>query len=293
MEAVSVIIPAYNAAKYIRHAVDSVLAQTYPNVEVVVVDDGSTDGTALILADYGSRIRTVSQPNRGVATACNAGVAAASGVWIAFLDADDEWLPDKLMLQVRHCGTTAISHTDSVCFGEAIDGEIRRSSFEPPHSGRVLKPLLVTNFITKSSVMMRRDVYLRYGGFDASHLGVEDWPFWLKVCAEHDLGYLPEAVVRYRVHPTSKSMQSRKTMIDHRRIIEQAFAPSGPGSAFPELRRDALASSYQINGHYAAESGDWRFALKCGLSALRYAPTSLRIWKNVVKSALIPLGVPY
>lgn len=293
MALISVIIPAYNAEKYLREALDSALAQTHPQTEVVVVDDGSTDGTPEILKAYGSRITIVRQANRGVATACNAGVAAAMGKWIAFLDADDVWLPNKLALQLERCRHLAISHTDSVCFGDALSCEVRRSSFEPPYAGNVLRHLLVRNFITKSTVMMLREVFIKYDGFDASYAAVEDWPFFLKVCAEYELGYLPEALVRYRVHRKSKSMQSRKTLADHVRVIHEAFAPGGVGTKFPELRAKALASSYQVNCHYAAESGDWTFAVYCALKSLQIAPTDLRTWKNLVKAVLIPVGIEY
>lgn len=293
MEKVSVIVPAYNASAYIREAVDSALEQVYPSIEVIVVDDGSTDETRRILRGYGSRIQVIHQPNSGSAAACNTGVHAAKSAWIAFLDADDIWLPDKLSRQFAECGDKQISHTDSMCFGENLPDAIRRSSFEPPYSGRVLRELLVRNFITKSSVLMRRDLFLECGGFEPGYLGVEDWPFWLKVCADHELGYLPEAVVRYRVHPKSKSMDGRRMLADHIRIINEAFAPGGVGAVLPELRSRALASSYQVNCHYAAESGDWAFAVRCALRALQLEPTDEQHWKSLVKAALIPLGVKY
>jgi glycosyltransferase involved in cell wall biosynthesis len=292
-ELVSVIIPAYNAAKYLRDAVEGALNQIYSQREIIVVDDGSTDTTPQVLAEYGDKIQVIRQSNKGTAAACNVGVAAAQGTWITFLDADDIWLPEKLARQIEYCRDTVVSHTDSICFGAGLTSEIRRSSFEPPYSGKVLKNLLVRNFITKSTVMMRRDVYLALGGFNESYMAVEDWPFFLKVCAEHELGYCPEPVVRYRVHTKSKSMQGRKTMADHLRIINEAFSAEGVGKSFPELRAKALASSYQINCHYSAESGDWAFAIYCAVQALRYEPAALHTWKSLAKSTLIPLGIEY
>ncbi|MBS0375273.1 MAG: glycosyltransferase [Proteobacteria bacterium] len=292
-ETVSVVIPAYNAGRYVRAAVESVLAQDYPAIEVIVVDDGSTDDTAEVLRQFGDRIRVIRQANAGVAAACNAGARAASGPWLALLDADDEWLPDKLSQQVARCGAFAVSHTDSVCFGEGLERETRRSSFEPPHAGRVLPQLLVRNFITKSSVLMRTAAYRAVGGFDESLPGVEDWPLWIALCKDHELGYLPEPVVRYRVHRQSKSMQVRKTLRDHERIIAAAFAPGGAGAAFPALRREALLASYEIHCHYALEAGDWRLAARCAAGVLARRPRDVGAWKALVKSLLMPFGYRY
>ena len=293
MDLVSTIIPAYNAERYLAEAVDSALAQTHPNCEVIVVDDGSTDATAEILAGYGDRIRVVRQKNAGTAAACDAGAAAARGGWIAFLDADDVWLPEKIELQLARCAGFGISHTDSWCFGETLEREVLRSSFEPPYQGRVLHQLLVRNFITKSSVMVRKDVLEEAGGFGNKYLTVEDWPLWLRICARHELGYVDRPLVRYRVHPHSKSMAARRTTANHVRIIEDAFAPGGVGEAMPELRRHSLASSYRVNSHYAAGTGDWAFAAECSAKSLIHEPASMEGWKGLVKALLIPLGRKY
>lgn len=293
MDLVSVVIPAYNAERYIAAAVDSALAQTYPHCEVIVVDDGSTDRTPQILEGYGDRIRLHRQQNGGSSAACNAGVALARGRWIAFLDADDLWLPDKTRLQLERCGRLAISHTDSWCFGEALPQDVRRGSFEPLYGGQVLERLLVVNFITKSSVLMLREVYLEAGGFGNTYPAVEDWPLWLRVCARHELGLVDEPLVRYRVHPQSKSMAARRTATDHLRIIRDAFAPGGVGAHLPQLRRSALASSYGVNSHYAAQTGDWAFGARCAARALMYRPGHLEYWKMLARTLLMPLGRSY
>ncbi len=188
MTTVSVIIPAYNAERFLRETVDSALNQTYRDTEVLVIDDGSTDETPGILDAYGDRIRVLRQANQGRAAACNAGVETARGEWIAFLDADDLWLPEKLERQMGECSQFAISHTNSFFFGEQFPEDVLKTSVTPQYGGWVLELLLLDNFVTCSSVMIRREVYRDHGGFDPTFRSFEDWPLWLKVCAEHELG---------------------------------------------------------------------------------------------------------
>lgn len=290
---VSVVMPAFNASRTVAESIDSVLSQTYPDVELIVVDDGSTDDTPAVLAGYGNRIQVLRQDNAGTAAACNAGVSASKGEWVAFLDSDDIWLPSKLERQLAHCGRWDVSHTDSICFGEQMLNEIRRSSFEPPASGSVIKSILVRNSITKSSVLMRKRLFEECGGFPSRHGAVEDWPLWISACARAELGYLPEPLVRYRVHPQSKSMAYVKTLAAHRAIIDEAFGSRGPGRDFPELRNEARYSSYEIHAHYAALCGDWRLALSCCLLALGIRPGSALLWKRTLKVLLIPFGHAY
>ena len=121
---VSVVIPAYNCARFIREALDSALAQDYPGVEVIVVDDGSTDETGAILASYGAQIRLISQRNRGCAAARNAGVAHARGKYIAFLDGDDAWWPWKIGYQMQALGETGykLAYSRFIVWHQEADG---------------------------------------------------------------------------------------------------------------------------------------------------------------------------
>jgi len=293
MDLLSVIIPAYNAENYIKESVDSAITQTYKNIEIIVVNDGSTDSTPNILNQYGKKIRVIHQSNRGRSAANNTGILKANGEWIAFLDADDTWLENKVSNQMEACRNYSISHSDSICVGEKLEKEIIRSTISPLHSGKVLKKLLVENFITKSTVMVKREVLQKYGGFDESYECVIDWPLWLKICYDNELGYLSKALVRYRVHPESVSMKCRRTLPAHLRVIEEAFRKGGVGEKFPELKKAAKISSYSINCHYAAESGDWRFAVYCGMKSLLHGKRDVRVLKNIIKALLIPMGVKY
>ena len=134
MPTVSIIIPAYNAEPFIEQAVRSALFQSHEDHEVIVVDDGSTDGTAICLRQFGDRIRVHQQVNSGVARARNAGVALASGEWIAFLDADDLWLPRKLERQMA-CATAPMVYTDRYNFGRRGDLPELQSLVTPMRDG--------------------------------------------------------------------------------------------------------------------------------------------------------------
>jgi len=234
----------------------------------------------------------VRQANQGRAAACNAGVAAARGEWIAFLDADDIWLPAKLERQVDECSQFAISHTNSYYFGEQVAEDTLTTTIIPKYGGWVLDRLLLQNFLTCSSVMLRREVYHHHGGFDPSRY-VEDWPLWLRICAEHKLGYVETPLVRYRVHLESKSMRARQVMSDLLRIVEEAFGPGGVAHDRGALRRLALGGCYRGNAECAAAGGDWGFGMWCVIRSLQYEPFVGRTWKVLIKAGLMPLGVKY
>lgn len=292
MPEVSIIIPAFNAKRYLRETLESVLAQTHPSFEVIAVDDGSTDATPEVLGEYAGRIRVLRQANAGRAAACNAGARMAEAEWLAFIDADDLWSPEKLEIQLRNCAQFAISHTNSYFFGENCQ-EVTKTDITPQYGGWVLDRLLVGNFITTSTVMLRRDVYFEFGGFDRGYYFAEDWPLWLRVCAKYELGYVAQPLGRYRVHAASKTMRVPQMHADALRILEEAFAEGGVARDLGRLRRTAFGMAYLTSSHYAATVGDWRFAASCAARSLLYRPLVVRAWKNLIKAGVMPLGVKY
>ncbi len=179
---VSVILPTYNRAWILREAVDSVLAQDYPDVELIVVNDGSTDDTRNILEEYGDRIAVLEQENRGVSAARNLGISSASGRLIAFLDSDDYWLPRKLSVQAAffHDHREAL-----ICQTEEIwirNG--RRVNPKRKHkkkSGMIFEPSLALCLVSPSAVMIRRELFEEVGLFDETLPACEDYDLWLRV----------------------------------------------------------------------------------------------------------------
>ncbi|MBL0712063.1 MAG: glycosyltransferase [Desulfosarcina sp.] len=193
---VSVIIPTFNRAWVIEEAVDSVLGQTYPNFELIVVDDGSTDDTRVRLQRYGGRIQVVHQRNQGVSAARNAGLRRAAGELIALLDSDDLWQPAKLERQAAFFN----AHPDArICQTE--ETWIRRGvRVNPGHrhrkpSGWIFEDSLALCLVSPSAVMMRRELLEETGGFDESLPACEDYDLWLRVSLRYPIHLIDEPLV--------------------------------------------------------------------------------------------------
>ena len=201
---VSIIIPAYNAARYIKEAVDSALAQTYPSVEVVVIDDGSTDDTKRILEPYigAGKIKYVYQTNKGLAGARNTGIKNSSGEFIAFLDADDLFLPEKVAAQARVLEENrgyGVCYSDLTHFTDTNPPTFFRHRYSYS-SGNVFRELLKKQFINPLTVMARRSLFDEYGCFDEALRRSEDWDLWLRWAhAGVRFYYLPKVLAQYRI----------------------------------------------------------------------------------------------
>ncbi len=194
---ISVIIPTWNRAALLERAIRSVLAQHHPCRELLVVDDGSTDGTAALVDQLASespaQIRLLRQENRGAAAARNTGIRAAQGELIAFLDSDDWWQPDKLARQaqtMREHPDYLISHTRELWFRQ--DKRVnQKKKHDPPH-GAIFQASLGTCVVGMSTVMARRGLFDRYGLFDEALACCEDYDFWLRVGCREPFLLVPE-----------------------------------------------------------------------------------------------------
>jgi glycosyltransferase involved in cell wall biosynthesis len=228
--AVSVIIPTYNRADLLPEAINSVLTQTYSDYEVIVVDHGSTDDTlAMLRRNYAGRVRTVALPHCPLpACARNAGVAAATGDYVAFLDSDDIWLPFKLERQMQAAGRhpkVALFYSLAQKFGGAASGGITMQYHYRP-SGRVFYPLLFYNFIPTLTTLVRRNVFAKVGHFDmASDLrGAEDYDLWLRIARKHTVRYVPGVLARYRSHPDNLSSDILSGFDRCDKVLRKTFA---------------------------------------------------------------------
>lgn len=195
---VSTVIPAFNAASFIARAVDSVLAQTYPNIEIIVVNDGSTDDTGALLSAYGHRIRVIEQENAGLSAARNAGIRATRGDLVAFLDADDWWLPSKLERQVALLDANPRLGFCSTC-ARVVDGAGNDVNLWgcPNVDGDLLHTIFARNAAVPGSgsgVVVRRALLDRVGLFDVELRSLEDIDMWLRLAAVCDYGCIDEAL---------------------------------------------------------------------------------------------------
>lgn len=207
MPEVSVVIPTYNRREMVVEAVDSVLAQTVSDYELIVVDDGSADGTREELGKYAGRLRLISQPHRGVAAARNLGAAAASARYLAFLDSDDLWLPRKLEAQLAYLERFpgfALCQTEELWFRNGV--RVNPKKRHRKRVGDIFKESLELCLISPSAVMMRREVFEAAGGFDERLPACEDYDLWLRVTRDHAVGLVPEPLVIKRGgHPDQLS----------------------------------------------------------------------------------------
>jgi glycosyltransferase involved in cell wall biosynthesis len=266
---VSVVIPTYNCGEYIRASVESALAQTHRPIEVVVLDDGSTDDTRERLRAYGGRIKYIYQPNRGLSAARNAAIAAAEGDVIALLDADDLCAPRRVERQVSLlCANPNVGFVACQAPIMDQDGKLtgkkysRRAVFaynEDVVIGRdaALRRYLQDGFFLPTTVLMRRSVLDAVGGYDESLRVAEDLDLMLKLLQVCDMGYINEALYFYRRGRTaSLSATRQKTCAGSLHVLER-FAQS-PGGSVPEVRRvlnaemarkHALRAAFLIRDH--------------------------------------------
>jgi glycosyltransferase involved in cell wall biosynthesis len=202
MSLVSVIIPAYNKSDYTCRTVDSVLAQTYPHIEILVVDDGSTDDTRRRMEAYGGRIRYIYKKNGGACSARNEGIRQAKGEYLAFLDCDDLYLPAKIELSVKYLTEhpeAGFVHTKAYTMDrdDKTVGVYERLASR--RDGWIAEGLIMGNFICNSTVVARRRCIDQAGLFDETIFMPADWDMWLRLAEQAPAGYIDEPLTKYRI----------------------------------------------------------------------------------------------
>ncbi len=270
---VSVVMPVYNGERYLRAAVDSALTQTYPEIEVIAVDDGSTDDSAALIAGYGRRVQGIRQANKGVSAARNAGIRAARGEWIAFLDQDDWWLPGKIESQVQwftRQPELALVHTGILQYSEArrdfVDAYDTSRSAEL--EGSCFSRLLLGNGVFNSSVMVRKEILSRVGALDErmARNTVQDYDLWLRIARQYPLGYIAEKLTVLRLHSEQGTANRPAMLGDELRVLQRHMGNRGlRGNA---LLRQRVVRLLDELGRAHLESGDAPAARQCFARAL-------------------------
>jgi glycosyltransferase involved in cell wall biosynthesis len=287
---VSVVIPAYNAARYLAATLQSVAEQTAPPGEVIVVDDGSTDATVEIARSFGAHVLSVT--NAGPSAARNAGTQAASGAYIAFLDADDVWLPEKLALQLAGLaafGRPAFSFTDYRMFDEQglrrrksqlrgtpafrkIAGNLRRKRIVLETRGR--RPLLYDSYIPPSSVLVRKSDVIAAGGFDETLRVTEDYEFFLRLFRIVPAVVLMKTLLLYRQHAgqaTAKATVMKSGFFEVARRVAATPERYPPGDA-RYIARTAYLRYYGV-GMQQSRLGDFDDAVESLQLSMAARPT--------------------
>ena len=211
MRSISVIIPVHNRRELIGRALDSVLAQTVLPEEIIVIDDGSTDDTSTFLQKTYPDITVLTRENNGVSAARNLGIQHASGEWIALLDSDDEWLPEKLARQLQAISNSPeckLIHTNEIWIRNGI--RVNQMKKHQKHGGYIFKHCLPLCAISPSSVLIHRSIFTDIGLFDDTLPVCEDYDMWLRICARHPVLFLDEElIIKYGGHDDQLSRQYR------------------------------------------------------------------------------------
>jgi glycosyltransferase involved in cell wall biosynthesis len=291
-----VVMPAFNAADYIAAAIDSVLSQTRPVTEIIVIDDGSTDSTREIVAAY-PRVKWISQDHQGPSAARNAGIRHAQGEWIAFLDADDLWLAQKLQKQMtglsRHPNATfsfstlasfytrdEVEVTNEPYVPEELSAWLNSRSIEEGGAfGNVYELLLRANCVLTSSLVARRDALIEAGLFDESMAHGEDHDLWLRLARRWPAVFITELIAKYRVHSSSLSggWQKRQGLF-YRSTVETL---SNHRCMFPSFEASrALAIAYNNYAVFQLKEREWNEAKRLAGRGLCVMPTpaGFRLW---------------
>ncbi len=285
MPKVSVLLTCFNHIAFLPEALDSIRLQTFSDFEIIAIDDGSTDGTRDWLNENAKDcILIFNEENLGTYGSLNRALSQASGEFIAILNDDDVWLPDKLSRQIELFEANdkiGLIHTD----GHFIDGEgleIEGSplgfDFPKTETGNVLQALLYQNKIIASASLIRKECFDRLGGFNDAYFGSGDWEMWLRIAEEYVVGYVSEELTKYRVHGANASHKLDRIWQDDQRLREwirtrydtyrtKGFDPSELTKAIAH-NEACLGTIYTLNG--SPSKGRSAYSSSIRLAPLRF-----------------------
>lgn len=247
---VSVVIPVFNQERFIAEAIESVLSQTYPRIELIVVDDGSTDSTRDVIGRYHGRLVYLHQANAGASVALNVGIQRAQGELVGWLSSDDVYFPTKVALQVEQFTREpeiGLSYTDF----QVIDG--RGSVLKTVRSPYVedrkefIRRMILGNFVNGSSVLVKRTVLEEVGPFDPELRYHADGNMWLRILKRHRFGHVPQILLKYRTHPGAASRNTREMHRYRQIFFSKIWETYSAADLFPDPGPDSRSAQAQLD----------------------------------------------
>jgi glycosyltransferase involved in cell wall biosynthesis len=271
---ISVVIPAYNAAGFIAQTLESVLGQTLPPDEVLVIDDGSTDSTAEVAERFGAPVRVIRRANVRQAASRNFGVQEAAGEWVAFVDADDLWEPHKLARQMEELARNPAA---SLCYTARVEfveqgGTIQLGKVVPVPPPEGIRGALYRNTtFLPSSVLLRRSAFLAAGGFDTQFKIAEDWDLWLRLLHSGiEFAACQEPLLLYRIHPQSVSHNAMPGLAECKEIYRRDVLPRLPRATRWWTHQKAQSGLESTAAFVLRKVGDPRCLAMMTTSIVRY-----------------------
>ena len=279
---ISVIIPTYNSDKYISEAIHSVLRQTCTEYEIIVIDDGSTDSTRQIIENNFPQIRYFYIPNQGVSKARNYGIQRARGEFIAFLDADDLWLPEKLGKQLKLFMADQelmLAFTAHRVFNDNGFKDLNFSKNERLMKGDVVKNIFLYSHVTTSTVMVRRQVFQEIGYFEENLKAAEDDNLWMRIALKFRIHLLDEVLVHYRWTENSLS-RSEYNLLDgvlkNIDLIEKKYPDLRKRLGRATIRRK-MSNIYAYYGYYLFNIGNYAMSRRYYFRSIALYPKINRL----------------
>ena len=300
---ISIVIPTFNSAAFISKTVESALAQTYPHIEIVAVDDGSSDNTVPILRQLGDKVRVFTQANAGAATARNHGIAQSRGDFVAFLDADDYWHPAKLDAQMRHlsacagCRAVYCAWAEWRCDRDGAwsvppwgDETPDPMALEQAGSGWLYPVLLQDSVVHTSTLVLHRSVIDEVGQFDTQLRKGQDLDYWIRISRVTPFHKLRAVLSLYRIHDTSITF--RPMPVNYRAaVIQKALDAFGltdvTGARVDKAAVDrVLAQSWRVFSGQHLAHGSPKVALESLRKAIRLDPRNPSAWALLARAWL-------